>query len=530
MAQSTDTKVNEFIINATTEELLKTQTIQPNQIYVTPDDISSGSGGVANYVDLSSSQTITGQKTFTQELIKSQSSGYAGYVISNTGYTRGNIPTNTIGLGRWIVRDSGNQYLSYLQTQVNSNGSVVTELLSRQATTAGGSTYQEASIGLNTSRTDSFVYVRGRLQPHTNNTYDLGTEDFRWRNAYLQKIDTHTLTVQNAEINGTPAYGVLSGTSAPTTTTVGAVGQFYLDTTNKQLYQCMSISQTTIDEIDTNVYAWKLINDKGTVVNINNVKQSTLNFDSDPQTQIDNIANNTTLIQNSNGGFAGGEGASVTSPVGDGGGGGAIGYFASSTSGGAIGYDAIATLGGAVGNQAHVTYGGAVGGFATTSFGFAGGWEAKTLDSGNVAIDAIQLGTGTNSQEKTLQIYDDNIYNASTHTLTVQNFSLNGAPIIESGSNANGYYIKFADGTLICWGEWFTKQSTILSHTFVYPYPFISNTAYLSVSVTPVSVTSNGFSGSVNNLSSTSLDANYYGVTSRDVGVGLKYIAIGRWK
>lgn len=198
MAQSTDTKVNEFIINATTEELLKTQTIQPNQIYVTPDDTSSGSGGVANYVDLSSSQTITGQKTFTQELIKSQSSGYAGYVISNTGYTRGNIPTNTIGLGRWIVRDSGNQYLSYLQTQVNSNGRVVTELLSRQATTAGGSTYQEASIGLNTSRTGSFAYVRGRLQPHTNNTYDLGTEDFRWRNAYLQKIYTYGTTIIKA--------------------------------------------------------------------------------------------------------------------------------------------------------------------------------------------------------------------------------------------------------------------------------------------------------------------------------------------
>lgn len=198
MAQSTDTKVNEFIINTTTEELLKTQTIQPNQIYVTPDDISSGSGGVANYVDLSSSQTITGQKTFTQELIKSQSSGYAGYAISNTGYTRGNIPTNTIGLGRWIVRDSGNQYLSYLQTQVNSNGSVVTELLSRQATTAGGSIYQEASIGLNTSRTDKFVYVGGRLQPRTNNTYDLGTKDFRWRNAYLQKIYTYETPIIKA--------------------------------------------------------------------------------------------------------------------------------------------------------------------------------------------------------------------------------------------------------------------------------------------------------------------------------------------
>lgn len=33
---------------------------------------------------------------------------------------------------------------------------------------------------------------------------------------------------------------VLSGTAAPTTSTAGAVGQFYLDTTAKKLYQCMT--------------------------------------------------------------------------------------------------------------------------------------------------------------------------------------------------------------------------------------------------------------------------------------------------
>lgn len=103
----------------------------------------------------------------------------------------------------------------------------------------------------------------------------------------IYKSNTHTLTVQNAEINGTPAYGVLSGTSAPTTTTVGAVGQFYLDTTNKQLYQCMSITQESVDEVDTNVYEWEKV-DNGTTVNVNNIAQSTLNFTSDPQTQLNN--------------------------------------------------------------------------------------------------------------------------------------------------------------------------------------------------------------------------------------------------
>ena len=146
-----------------------------------------------------------------------------------------------------------------------------------------GSTYSVA-IGYQAKVGQGSVSYGIQIGRGTNTIAD----SFQIRNDNIYKTDTHTLTVQNAEINGTPAYGVLSGTSAPTTTTVGAVGQFYLDTTNKQLYQCMSINQTTVDEIDTNVYAWKLINDKGTVVNINNVKQSTIDFDSDPQTQLNN--------------------------------------------------------------------------------------------------------------------------------------------------------------------------------------------------------------------------------------------------
>ena len=159
---------------------------------------------------------------------------------------------------------------------------------------------------------------------------------------------------------------------------------------------------------------------------------------------------------------------------------------------------------------------------ANSALTTANGAVSKNTEQDN-SISALQTADGQN-----VKISGGQDIGGSKNFLIMPQVS--SSPIISNGSNANGYYIKFADGTLICWGEWFTKQSTILSHTFVYPYPFISNTAYLSVSVTPVSVTSNGFSGSVNNLSSTSLDANYYGVTSRDVGVGLKYIAIGRWK
>lgn len=138
-------------------------------------------------------------------------------------------------------------------------------------------------------------------------------------------------------------------------------------------------------------------------ININGQPQPTLNFDSDPQTQIDNIANNTTKIANSYGGFVAGEGASAS-----------IDYMPSMNDGGvAIGKGAqVVSGGGAIGDSAYCY-----------DNGFAGGKLAKATNS------CIQLGWGTNDEPKSLQIYGDNIYNASTHTLTVQNFSLNGGTI-----------------------------------------------------------------------------------------------------
>ena len=56
-----------------------------------------------------------------------------------------------------------------------------------------------------------------------------------------------------------------------------------------------------------------------------------------------------------------------------------------------------------------------------------------TVISGNYLI---QLGDGRNSTSYTLQIFDDNIYNWNTHTLTVQNILLNGVDINTVISNA----------------------------------------------------------------------------------------------
>lgn len=139
---------------------------------------------------------------------------------------------------------------------------------------------------------------------------------------------------------------------------------------------------------------------------------------------ISNVINNTNKISNSTGGFS-------------------AGLNSSASLGGAIGNNAKSYFGGAIGSDANSDYGGAVGSDTIAGNGFAGGFNAKTMtdtSDNTTVIDAIQLGTGTNQTEKSLQVYNDNIYNADTHTLTVQKIDTSNTSI----ANSNG---GFSAGT-----------------------------------------------------------------------------------
>lgn len=133
-------------------------------------------------------------------------------------------------------------------------------------------------------------------------------------------------------------------------------------------------------------------------INTNNIDTLT--------SSINNVINNTTKIANSNGGFSAGTGSSAVT-------------------------------------------GGAVGSGATTGNGFAGGYLAKTLDGSGNKIDAIQLGQGTNSTEKTLQIYGDNIYNASAHTFTMSQSNTLKWATKENANPYIGYCTSSYDGTFV---------------------------------------------------------------------------------
>lgn len=114
---------------------------------------------------------------------------------------------------------------------------------------------------------------------------------------------------------------------------------------------------------------------------------------------IDELKTDKADKQTANGGFIGGSEAISYS-------GGAVGSEANTNDGGAIGSKAYSYSGGAAGSNATAGNGGAIGKNAKASGGFAGGENAQTVSGDNISIDAIQLGTGTNPNEYTMQIYD----------------------------------------------------------------------------------------------------------------------------
>lgn len=265
------------------------------------------------------------------------------------------------------------------------------------------------------------------------------------------------------------------------------------------------------------------LTDKPTIstINVDGQPQSTLNFDSDPQTQIDNIANNTTIIKNSVKGFNAGEFASA-------GQGGAVGWYSYTETGFSGGSNSNSNNGGAIGNSSVTDSGGAVGSGASSGVGFSGGYNAKVSHINGAFIDAIQLGTGTNTTEKSLQIYDDNIYNASTHTLTVQNATVGGNEVdtIEAqGTN----YIRYSNGIQICWGSqsWGSRNNGTFSITF--PQSFSSTP---SITATATSPNLGGSASSPLTLygeNTTGFQGTVWGVGGGDRNDGMRWIAIGKW-
>ena len=156
---------------------------------------------------------------------------------------------------------------------------------------------------------------------------------------------------------------------------------------------------TNYDEYTLQAYGYQLMDANG---QIPNERMQGIRDD------VDGLINNTTVIYNEMYGFNAGESAYTTMA------GGAIGNYANANDGGAIGNGASAFDGGAAGLYASTNNGGAIGYNAVSGDGFSGGLDATVAtNSDGTYINAIQLGTGANNDENTLQVYSYQLMDAN---------------------------------------------------------------------------------------------------------------------
>ena len=133
--------------------------------------------------------------------------------------------------------------------------------------------------------------------------------------------------------------------------------------------------------------------------------------------------------------------------------------------------------------------------------------------------DGILLGYRNGNNNHNIQIDSDGINISSPDN---NGLSINGAPIMESGSNANGYWVRFVDGTQICAGR-FTGNG---EYVVTLPMNFINSDYFCAV-----------FS---EDTSTATPDIRSFACISRTTSTFTKgrtnstfdfgYIAIGKWK
>lgn len=105
--------------------------------------------------------------------------------------------------------------------------------------------------------------------------------------------------------------------------------------------------------------------------------------------------------------------------------------------------------GGALGEGATATTGGAIGENAMATSGFSGGANAIAMNEEGEHIDAIQLGTGTNRNERTLQVYDYTLMGADGVIPSERRPKVSGTYLGNGVSNKERTIEVGGDGKLI---------------------------------------------------------------------------------
>ena len=101
--------------------------------------------------------------------------------------------------------------------------------------------------------------------------------------------------------------------------------------------------------------------------------------------------------------------------------------------------------------------------------------------------------------------------------------------IVDSGSNSNGSYVKFADGTMECWGR---VVSSAYPDTVTFPASFIDTNYRLVVNHLETSIANivSNESPTVRTVAGTAIWSNVGNTGASHTTGSIEWHAIGRWK
>lgn len=133
----------------------------------------------------------------------------------------------------------------------------------------------------------------------------------------------------------------------------------------------------------------------------------------------------------------------------------------------------------------------------------------------------------TKNQNASISLFDGSGTLSFSNTIEAPNIRVGTTPIIQSGSNANGYYTKFADGTLIC--RYSFTDTLLDGHTVTFPHPFISteDLSIITQQARDKGISAQWVNGqAINKVSKTGFNV-YAGYNE---SCTIYWTAIGRWK
>lgn len=163
----------------------------------------------------------------------------------------------------------------------------------------------------------------------------------------------------------------------------------------------------------------------------------------------------------------------------------------------------------------------------------------ENLPSTDTPINASNLNTLQDNVEDAIDSLMSNTYGTSQTEGYCQEYINNNVGVVESGSNTNGSYIKYADGTMICWG-YFGQTFTEGQWGSLWEYSLVSTVNFPAEFVGNISINANLVQGQDGGTGAISkINYNNSGIFAMNVIrptqyssklFYVSYIAIGKWK